>query len=187
MRVAVRVLGFVAALVAASVATVAVTARFRDGPFGPFPGGALRRGPLLQGVVPDADTVARVGEVELQLVHTEASRLTWIVEHDGALYIPCGYIGVPLLKRWPHHAMIDGRALLRVLGRRYDGRLVRVTDAALFRVTSAKVAEKYGGAFSADPATLWMFRFEPTPAEDAAEGGDVETDPDDPPAASAET
>lgn len=173
MRVALRVFAFAALLAVAALVTVAVTARFRDGPFGPFPGGALERGPLLRGVVPDADTVARVREVELQLLHPDASRHTWIVEHEGSLYIPCGYIGVPLFKRWPHQAMSDGRALLRVLGRRYDGRLVRVTDEALYRATSAKVNEKYGGAFRADPEALWMFRFEPAPAEDAAEGGDA--------------
>ncbi len=179
MRFALRVFAFVVLLAVAALVTVAVTARFRDGPFGPFPGGALKRGPLVRGEIPDTETVARVSEVELQLRHPGSSRLTWIVEHEGALYIPCGFIGVPLFKRWPHQAMSDGRALLRVLGRRYDGELVRVTDEALYRATAAKVSEKYGVASRADPEALWMFRFDPAPAEEAAEGGEIEREPAD--------
>lgn len=187
MRIALRVFAFLALLAAAALVTTAVTARFRDGPFGPFPGGPLKRGPLVRGEVPDAETLARVSEVELQLLHPQASRLTWIVEHDGDLYIPSGYMRVPLFKRWPHQAMSDGRALLRVLGRRYDGELVRVTDERVYRATAAKVSEKYGAVGRPDPDALWIFRFEPAPVEEAGESGEVDAEPAHPPASSVET
>ena len=99
MQIALRATAIVAALVAAGLLTVAITARFRDGPFGPFPGGALERGPLILDALPDAETIARVPVVELQLREPSRSRLTWVVEHEGALYIPCAYMGVPPLCR----------------------------------------------------------------------------------------
>jgi hypothetical protein len=160
MQFAVRAIAIGLALSLTAVITVAITARFRDGPFGPFPGGPLKRGPLIRGTPPDSATIAKISEVELQLQEPSRSRLTWIVEHEGALFIPCGYIGVPFLKRWPHQALVDGRSTLRVLGRRYEGRLVRITEPALYRATSAKIAAKYGGGLGDDPQSLWIFRFD---------------------------
>lgn len=152
----------------ASLVTVAITARFRDGPFGPFPGGPLERGLLVRGTLPEPETLARLREVELQLSRESTSRLTWVVEHEGELFIPCGYIGVPGFKRWPHEALADGRSILRMLGRRYAGRLERVTDADLYRAATEKVAAKYGGGLEEDPDSLWIFRFEPAKADDVA-------------------
>lgn len=160
MRVAIRAFAIALGFAAAGLATVAITARFRDGPFGPFPGGPLMSGPLIRGPIPDPETISQVGEVELQLDESRSSRLTWIVAHEGALFIPCGYIRVPLLKRWPQRALVDGRSTLRILGRRYPGRLVRVTETGLYEATSAKVFAKYGGDLSANPDDLWIFRFE---------------------------
>ncbi len=164
MRIALRAIAVVLALLFVAVLTVAVTARFRDGPFGPFPGGPLLRGPLIHGELPDPETIARVREVELELHDPRRSRLTWVIEHEGSLFVPCGFIGVPFLKRWPHQAVVDGRATLRVLGRRYPGTLQRITEPGLYRATRLKVAEKYGGSLESDPTRLWMFRFDPDAA-----------------------
>ena len=175
MRIILRALAVVALLLVAALLTALVTARFRDGPFGPFPGGPLERGPLIRGEFLDAETIASVKEVELQLRAPPRSRLTWIVEYGGGLYIPCGFVGVPLLKRWPHQAVEDGRSTLRVLGRRYEGRLLRVREKPLYRATRAKLIEKYGGVFSADPEDLWIFHFEPAVSP---ESGEVPASPD---------
>ena len=58
----------------AAFVLISVLARFTDGPLGPFPGGALRDGPLVEDGVASWDFVAHVPEVELQLLEPERSR-----------------------------------------------------------------------------------------------------------------
>jgi hypothetical protein len=141
---------------------LALTARFSDGPFGPFPGGSLQQGELTP-VPENWSFAADVREIELQLVEPPRSRTTWLVVHDGTLYVPCGFLQVPLFKQWPHQALRDGRAVLRLDGKRYAGRLVRVEDPALFselaRLSTAKYG--YGEGTPPDRDRVWFFRFEP--------------------------
>ena len=141
-------------------ALVAVAVRFSDGPLGPLAGGPLEAGETVKGLV-DWSFVEDVDTIELQLVTPPRSRTVWVVLHDGAAYIPCGIPGFRLWKQWPHEALEDGRAVLRIDGRLYHGRLVRVEDTALHGTVAGIVAAKYGVDSEFDTDTLWLFRFEP--------------------------
>ena len=143
-----------------AVALIAFLARFADGPLGPFPGGPLADGPLEDGPVRDWAFVESAAEIELQLLDPPRSRTTWILLDDGTAYIPCGYPDVRLWKQWPHEARADGRAMIRVEGRRYRVDLTRVEDPTLTRTLAENLRSKYAAAreYSGE---LWFFRLDP--------------------------
>lgn len=147
------------AVVLLLAAGAVLAARHADGPVGPLPGGALVAGERVSGPV-DWSFVEGVQEVELQLVEPPRSRTVWIVHHEGSAYIPCGLPGFRLWKRWPHEAVEDGRAVLRIGGKLYDGELVKVEDAELHGTIAGLLREKYGVTSDLDTDSLWVFRFE---------------------------
>lgn len=160
MRV-LRWLGIAGVVVVAILAVVAMVARGRDGPLGPFPGGPLVAGERVDEMVTDWSFVAGLREAELQLLEPPRSRTTWLVVYKGTLYIPCGYPNQRWLKKWPHEAERDGRALLRIAGRLYPVTLSRVRDEQPFVAVNRLLAEKYGlGDVVPDQDTTWIFRVE---------------------------
>jgi hypothetical protein len=140
-------------------AAVVVVARFSDGPLGPLAGGPLEAGETVTGPV-DWSFVEDVDTIELQLVTPPRSRTVWVVVHEGAAYVPCGLPGFRLWKQWPHEALEDGRAVLRIDGKLYRSRLVKVEDPALHGEVARVVMEKYGVEGEFDGDTLWIFRIE---------------------------
>src|SRR5262245_25453851 len=135
-------------------ASLLVAKRMSDGPLtAMIPGGALRTGT----VVPEADLAVALSNcapaacptmkpIELELVGPETYRYTGIMVHDGQVYIPCdlGFMWgrfagsqrsilhlIYLFKHWHEDALQDGRVVVRVNGKRYEGQAVRVTDPAL--------------------------------------------------------
>ena len=135
---------------------LAALARFMDGPLGPFPGGPLEWGTL----VDSSKVTTAIGHrstIELQLFDPALSRTTWIVEHDGELYVPCLMAGS--WKQWPFQAMEDGRALIRAGDRLYSRDLVRVRDTSLHAAVLERLGEKYGVEVD-DPEDVWLFRLE---------------------------
>ena len=54
-------------------------------------------------------------------------------------------------------ALEDGRAILRIEGKRYPVELERATDDALVRTLEGDVLEKYGGG-PVVPGRAWFFR-----------------------------
>ena len=159
------VIGGLAGLAVAAL--FALFARFGDGPIGPLPGGALRRGDMMSASGVDWSFASELDSVELQLLSPPRSRTTWLVVHGGELYVPCGFLQVPGFKQWPHEAESDGRAVVRIEGYRYPVRAVRVKDPRLYTRVAQRVARKYGvGAGEApDPEQLWIFRLEPRALE----------------------
>jgi hypothetical protein len=145
---------------------VGVLARFSDGPLGPFPGGPLVEGRLVEGPVGDWAFVEAVPEIELQLLEPPRSRRTWILFHEGSAYIPCGFLDLPLWKRWPHEAQADGRGIVRIDGKRYRVRLARVDDPALEEALTAELKAKYPSAGDYSGET-WFFRLDPPAARRA--------------------
>ena len=144
---------------------VAVAARLSDGPIGPFPGGRLVAGELVTAEPADWSFAAEARSIELELLAgTPRSRTTWVAVVDGLLYVPCGF---PAWKTWPHEALRDGRAVLRIDGRRYERQAVRETDPARVRRLGAEVQRKYA-AGDAEAAVagekVWFFRMDPRPA-----------------------
>lgn len=196
MRRVLRYLAIVAAVgVVALVATVLIVQRVSDGPIGPLSGGPLRAGPLVSD--PNVDWAFLDGgkEIELQLVEPPSSRTTGSLVHDGQLYVPCdlgflwrriqsaGFRGFArvlfTVKHWHEDAARDGRAVVRIDGKRYERQAVRVTDPemlATLRSLLEERAKKYlariGGLSDApgDPEAIWFFRLDPRPPE-AGEAG----------------
>jgi hypothetical protein len=164
MRV-LRWLGIVLlALIALPIAT-GLVARFSDGPIGPFPGGELRGGELHQGPEPDWSFARDLQDIEFQLVDPPRSRTIWCMVHDGKLYIVSGYMRsavAPVWKKWPAEAERDGRAVVRVAGKRYERDVVRIHDPALIEPLVAELRRKYPGtqqmtAAAAEAGDAWFY------------------------------
>jgi hypothetical protein len=159
MRALRWLLGLVLVLVLAISAAV-LAARFRDGPTGPLPGGPLRAGELAPGPPPDWTFAAETQEIELQLESQTTSRITWIVVKDGAAYVPCS-LDFPPLKTWYKGVAADGRAIVRIAGRRYPVTLVKVDDEARIAGLREAAGAKYASARRAGPGRVWFFELKP--------------------------
>ena len=166
MRI-VRGLGIILGLFVLMIVVVLVAARFADGPIVIIAGGPLESGELVTGSEPDWSFVRGVQEIELQLLSPPRSRTTWVLEHDGRIFVPCGYLDSTLgriWKKWPIEAQEDGRALVRIEGKRYERQLARVTDPATFEAVTARIRPKYGVDAKGNSVTddaLWIFELKP--------------------------
>ena len=156
-------------------------ARFADGPVAIVPGGEFASGERYEGSEPDWSFLKDRQEVEFQLMDPERSRTTWIVEHDGRIYIPCGYMNSTwgrIWKKWPIEAEQDGRAVLRVDGVLYDRQLVRINEGEQLPVLLSELGRKYlagdvelsaeqqdralaGGLQQIADGSLWIFELTP--------------------------
>lgn len=159
--------GGVGAVVLALIVLV-FAARFADGPIVVIPGGPLEAGELVAGAEPDWTFATDIAEMELQLVDPPQSRTIWLQVHDKKLYVISAYMNSTvgkLWKQWPIHAEADGRAVIRIGGKRYERQLVRILDDhAVLAGVANEVSRKYGLALNADSATsgdAWFFALEP--------------------------
>ncbi len=162
-----RALRWIVSLCGIAVAALvlfATAVRFADGPVGAFPGGPLVDGAMVHTPVGDWDFAADVELVELQLMQPPRSRTTWILVEEGRAFIPCGVPNFRLLKQWPHQALADGRALVRIEGRRFPVQLVRIGNPELER----RLAERMGGKYpTSEGLEVVVWFFELTPPEGA--------------------
>jgi len=129
-------------VLAVAIGALAFVARFLDGPIGPLPGGPLRGGVLVSEPVADWSFAADVPEIELQLDAQRISRTTWFLVDQGRAYIPAS-TEYPPGKSWHRVALQDGRAMLRIAGKRYPVTLIRVDDPAVQQAVAAVAAQKY--------------------------------------------
>ena len=123
VRKVLLVVGVLVLIPVVGLGALAVSARFSDGPSVVFAGGPLVAGELVTGPEPDWSFARDVGTIELQLLDPPRSRLIWIAEYEGKIYVVSGYMGNfigRLWKKWPAQAERDGRAILRIEGKRYD-------------------------------------------------------------------
>src|SRR4051812_38171496 len=119
-----------------------VGARFHDGPLGPIPGGPLVNGPLVADPVADWSFAKDVQEIELQLDSQSKSRTTWIIVDKGKAYVPAA-VEFPPGKTWHRAALADGRAVLRIAGKRYPVTLTKVEDQTLLNGVREVGSSKY--------------------------------------------
>ena len=171
MKIFLRILGGVVGAVAALLLVVFIYGRFSDGPVGFFSGGPVTSGERVTMPVPDWSFATDVQTIDFQLIEPPRSRTVWIVVEDGTAYIPCGVPNFTLWKKWPHEALRDGRALLRIDGKLYPRQLVKVDDMTLVASLLKKVGDKYSlspgaedpdpGAGDPDPDAVWFFRLDP--------------------------
>lgn len=151
------VLRWIFRLVLALVVLAAVAvlgARFHDGPLGPLPGGPLASGSFVAEPVADWSFAADVPEIELQLDSQSKSRTTWILVHEGRAYIPCS-TDFPPGKTWHTSALEDGRATLRIAGKRYAVTLQKVDDPGVLSGVRDVAARKYPSHPSGE---VWLFQ-----------------------------
>jgi hypothetical protein len=183
-RIALALVG----ITALAIAAVLIAQRVSDGPIGPLGGGPLRSGELVTDSSPDWHAIlGDGGQVELQLVEPPRSRVTGAMVHDGQLYVPCdlGFFWrrmpdarlrfilhvIWVFKHWHEDALKDGRAVLRIKGKRYERQAVRVTDPELLAALRSQM-ETAAASFlgqqklleiPVDPGAIWFFRMDPRP------------------------
>jgi hypothetical protein len=160
-------MGWFGKLVAGIVVVVLaffVVTRFTDGPMGIITGGAFSSGEVVSSN-PDWRYVKDYDIVEFQLLDPARSRTTWIVEHDGRIFIPSGYmlstVG-KIWKQWPLQAEKDGRAILRVDAKLYPRQLVRIKDDPVLPAVLAELSRKYANGAQipvseVSRGSLWIF------------------------------
>ena len=150
-------------------------ARFADGPWAIIAGGSFTSGERVTGPEPDWSFVRDTQEVEFQSLDPARSRTTWILDHEGKAYIPCGYMTTwwgRIWKQWPIEAEKDGRILLRVGGEIYERQLVRVEDGPMIEPLLAQLSSKYlsGSDVPIESMTsgyLWLFELAPRDVAEA--------------------
>lgn len=173
MKLILKILGGLVALVLLVVLGIFVAARFHDGPmdggFAIISGGPFSSGELHTGPEPDWSFLKDYPTVEFQLLNPPRSRTTFVMEHDNRIFIPSGYMNSVLgkiWKHWPLEAEQDGRAILRVDGKLYERQLVRITEGEILEGVLAELGRKYG---EGEPAPLsmvtsndlWIFELTP--------------------------
>jgi hypothetical protein len=169
MKSVVRVVVSLLSLLVVVIGGVLVGARFADGPIAIIAGGPFTSGELVSGPEPDWSFVRDVREVEFQLLDPPRSRTTWILDHEGKAYIPCGYMTTwwgKLWKRWPLEAERDPRILLRIGGALYERRLVRIQAGPIVAPLLAELSRKYAGGReipmeAVTSGYLWLYELAP--------------------------
>lgn len=170
MKLAPRVLIVIGCLLlipVTAVITAAAKQRFTDGANRLFSGGPLVAGELHTGPEPDWSFVKDIPTIELQLLDPPRSRRIWTAEHDGKLYVWSGYMGSfvgRLWKRWPVQAERDGRAVLRIGGKRYERQLVRIKSGPILDGIAGAIGDKYPSRTTraaVEAGDVWVFEAAP--------------------------
>ena len=162
------VIGVLVLIPVFALAALAVSTRLSDGPSVIFAGGPLVAGEMVTGPEPDWSFVSDVRVFELQLLNPPRSRTLWIVEHECKLYLNSNYMGglrERLWKRWPAQAERDGRAIMRIEGKRYERNLVRIKTGPIVEGVTAEFTRKYGVEMTpaeVEAEELWLFEMAPS-------------------------
>ena len=129
-----------------------------DGPVFVFSGGPLRSGELVALEDLDWARLDAASELELEIVGAGTSLTLWFSVHEGTPYVACDLDCVGgRLTRWPQLVARDDRVVLRIDGRRAEGRLVHVPHGtpeyeAARAVRNAKYAGDGGARAAAETA-----------------------------------
>lgn len=129
-------------------------------PLGPFAGGRLA-GEVVSEPVADWSFTDDVRTIKLETRPDDPySVTTWVLHRDGHLYVPCGE---PEQRTWVANVKADPRVRLKIAGRIYERRALRVTGPDELRAAFDRLAEKYelDPLMAAGMATAWIFRMEP--------------------------
>ena len=129
-----------------AVGTLLVTSGYSDGASVVFGGGELVSGELVTGPEPDWSFAHNLPAIELQLLNPPRSRVIWIIGHEGKPYVVSAYMGTAIgrfWKRWPVQADRDGRAVVRIAGKRYERTLKRIKTGAVVEGVVAEILRKY--------------------------------------------
>lgn len=150
-----------------AIGTLLVTSGYSDGASRVFGGGELVSGELVTGREPDWSFAHDLPTIELQLLNPPRSRVMWIVEHEGKPYVVSAYMNSTigrLWKRWPVQAERDGRAIVRIAGKRYERTLKRIKTGAMVEGVAAEFGRKFRYPVTAadiEAGTTWLFELAP--------------------------
>ena len=164
-------LGVLVLIPVVAIGTLLVASGYTDGASPLFGGGELASGELVTGPEPDWRFVHDLPTIELQLLDPPRSRVIWILEHDGKAYVVSGYMGSTvgrLWKHWPAQAERDGRAIVRIAGKRYERTLRRIKTGAVVEGVAAELRRKYRYEVTAadiEAGTTWLFELAPRNAD----------------------
>lgn len=159
LRRLLRIALVIVALVVVTLVGVGVTARFHDGPLGPFPGGAFVAGDAAGPGAGDFGPVKDESTLELEVTPDSPRSVTvWFVVVGGTLYVPSASAEA---KTWPGLVANDGRVRVRVGGKIYDMQAARVTDAEIGKLVSEAVSAKYGFGDGSRVEGAWAFELVP--------------------------
>jgi len=175
LRAILQIAGVFVLLLVLTLITLTLKNRNADGPSVLFPGGALISGELHAGPEPDWSFTDDVFVIELQTNSPISSRRIFVMESDGKVYVPSGYMRSFLGKLWKEWAfqVEEGSSLVvaRINGVRYERELQRVSNPSVVAGVAEKLAQKYAGG--ASPETVaqieqsvadgdtWLFEMAP--------------------------
>ena len=155
MRV-LRWIGLVVAALLLAIAALFGVARFLDGPLGPIPGGPIRGEASTED---PAHWSFAGGESTLELEVGVRSVTVWFVTYQNVLYVAAAEAA---RKKWPAEVVADPRVRIRVAGRIYDRKLVRIDDEALRSAVGRTFEARYQTTLTPEAkARVWVFRVDP--------------------------
>lgn len=168
LKIGLQILGILILIPVVALGTLRFVNRNADGPSILFPGGELVSGDLYTGSEPDWSFTNQISTIELQLNDPVNSRLIWILESEGKIYIASGYMSSFLGRLWKHWAVQadegDGRAVVRIDGTRYERQLMRINEGAVLDGVAAKMTTKYRSPTTRqaiETGNTWIFELAP--------------------------
>ncbi len=175
LKIVLQVVGIIVLIFVVSYFTLRIDNQDADGPSILFPGGELVSGELYSGAEPDWSFTDDVFTIELQLDDPLSSRTIFIMESEGKVYIPSGYMRSTLGKIWKDWAFQadegDGLAVARINGVRYERQLIRIKEGPALDGVVRKLATKYAGGAtpeatktmreSIESGDTWIFEMAP--------------------------
>lgn len=168
LKIGLQILGILILIPFVALGTLRFVNRNADGPSILFPGGELVSGDLYTGSEPDWSFTNQISTIELQLNDPVNSRLIWILESEGKIYIASGYMSSFLGRLWKHWAVQadegDGRAVVRIDGTRYERQLIRINEGAVLDGVAAKMTTKYRSPTTRqaiETGNTWIFELAP--------------------------
>ena len=99
------------------------------GPLRYSPAALFKSGTPMANFAPDWPSVKDKQTIQVQSIKPERSRTTWFAVADERAFVPSGYMNTrigKIWKKWPKHTEQDPRSRIRIDGRIYDTRLLRV-------------------------------------------------------------
>jgi len=158
LKIGLQVLGILVLVPIVAMATLRFDNRNADGPSILFPGGELVSGRMHTGPDPDWSFTDAIPTIELQLNDPVSSRLIYILESEGKIYVISGYMSTMLGRLWKHWAVEadEGNDLgvLRIGDTRYQRRLVRIEEGAVLDGVATKLLSKYSGMAKPSPQAI---------------------------------
>ena len=168
IKLGLQILGILILIPVVALGTLRFVNRNADGPSILFPGGELISGEMYTGPEPDWSFTDQISTIELQLNDPVSSRLIWILESEGKIYIASGYMSSFLGRLWKHWAVQadegDGRAVVRIEGTRYDRQLMRISEGPALDGVAAKMTSKYRSPTTRqaiEDGNTWIFELAP--------------------------